>query len=155
MNDWTLLGLCMGIGLLLGLVLALLLRFRFQRTTQRVAGTMVSLTWHYHLAGTVFFAAMAFISWHNNSPAFAVFFALGSAFYSYVTIAAIIRERAQFGSRHLLIAVTCVAVLAACYHWFGFAVVVVVLIVADAVILGLAVRAWKRSGQNELPSEAE
>ncbi|MCO6047704.1 hypothetical protein NG895_27690 [Aeoliella sp. ICT_H6.2] len=155
MNDWTLLGSCVVGGLLAGLVLSLLLWLRFKKTSQRLAGTLISVTWYYHLAGTIMFAAMALMYAHFERPAFAIFFALGSAINVYSTIVTMIRERAQFGFRHVLMAVTCVAILAACYRWFGIPVVVGVMILADAVVLGLAYRAWKRSGPLELPAESD
>lgn len=149
MLDWFKLALLIAFAIAIGLGLRLYLCWRHPNQVERLQRVSRSLSWPYYAAGMVFFIAFAAGS-RDNTPRL-VFYLLFAAIQLYAFIRVFVRERTQYGIRHLLITMTFAAVLAALCRWFGMAMAVVLGVAAGAAILFLYALEWvkHRQGRNE------
>ena len=117
----------MAFAVTVGLVLRFYLRWRHPRQVEQYQRVGRSLSWPYFAAGVVFFLALAIglaRQHHRRLSLFLIF--AGAATLCAHSPSVFIRERStEYGLRHLLIAMTVAAILAALCHWYGMAMAVV------------------------------
>jgi len=142
MSDWQQLALILAISLPIGLGLRFYMRKRHKGHVERLQQVGRSMSWPYYAAGAVFFLAFA-VGSRDNVP-FLLLFSGFAALQIFMALRQFIRERSQYGLRHLFIAITLAAILTALCRWFGMAMAVVLGVAAGGAVLLLFGLEWAK-----------